>query len=299
MKIGLGRTVGVILFAALSLATRASFAAPCGRPDVDYAFPPSDSEDVPTNADLYAHYRSPADYVDEEVLVTGPQGDVPVDVAYDEAESMLRAFPLIDLVPGPHVVKWPALRGVATSRGLGLTVEFSVGSEPDEESPRFSGLTSIDWDLSRELDECTDTYEDRFWFDLGIGSASDDMDPSLLAVVVFQTRFAGREGSRPEQVAVRPMPKNRSVRVERPAMGEGKVCFAAITRDLVYNVSGGGDQEVCVETTEPPFFDGCSFAASTTSANVRFASRKGRGALAGLFALSLAVLARRRGARRV
>ncbi len=288
MKSGLGRAFGAISFAALFLATRPSHAAPCGRPDVDYTFPPNGSEDVPPNADLAAHYRAPADYVDEEVLVVGPQGDVPVSVVYDEAESMLRALPLIDLVPGPHVVTWPALRGVATSRGLGLTVEFTAGAAPDEEGPRFSGLTSIDWDLSRELDECTDTYEDRFWFDLGIGSVSDDMDPNLLAVVVFQTRFANGKRSAPEQVAVRPLPKNRRVRVERPAAGEGKVCFAAVTRDLVHNVSGGGDEEVCVETTEPPFFDGCSLGQRGAKL----------GAFAWFFALSLAALARRRGARR-
>jgi hypothetical protein len=294
----LARASSVGLFAALSLVTHVSLAAPCGRPDVDDTFPPNGSDSVPTNADLAAHYAAPADYVDEEVLVAGPQGDVPVEIVYDEAESMLRALPLIDLVPGPHVVTWPGLRGVATNRGLGLTAEFTVGTEPDVEMPRFSGLSSIDWDLSRELDECTDTYEDRFWFDLGIGSASDDMNPSLLAIVVFQTRSANGKQSAPEQVAVRPLPDNRSVRVERPAMGEGKVCFAAVTRDLVHNVSGGGDKQVCVETIEPPFFDGCSLSASTNPSNVKFASGRGRSALAALFALSLVVLARRRGAHR-
>ena len=64
---------------------------------------------------------------------------------------------------------------------------------------------------------------------------------------------------------------------------------AAVMRDLVHNVSGGGDEEVCVETTEPPFFDGCSLGAPAGP----------RGAYAGLFALALFAVMRRRGARRV
>ena len=288
MRLALHRIAGGVLFAALALAPLTARAAPCGRPDVDETFPPNGSDGVPQNADLAAHYAAPADYVDEEVTLVGPNGDVLVDVVYDEAESMLRALPISDLVPGAHVVTWPGLRGVATNRGLGLTVEFKVGSARDEQMPTFSGLTSIDWDLSRELDECTDTVEDRFWFDLGVGSASDDSDPSLLAVVVFQTRTANGQKSAPEQVAVRSMPPNRRIRVERPAMGEGKVCFAAVTRDLVHNVSGGGDQEVCVETTEPPFFDGCSLGAGNRTGGVP----------GFLLALSLSLVARRRGARR-
>jgi hypothetical protein len=288
MRLRLHRTAGGVLFAALTLVPLTSRAAPCGRPDVDDTYPPNGSDDVPQNADLAAHYAAPADYVDEEVTLVGPNGDVLVDLVYDEAESMLRALPIADLVPGPHVVTWPGLRGVATNRGLGLTVEFKVGNARDEQMPTFSGLRSIDWDLSRELDECTDAVEDRFFFDLGVGSAGDDSDPSLLAVVVFQTRTATGKKSAPEQVAVRPMPQNRRIRVERPAMGEGKVCFAAVTRDLVHNVSGGGDQEVCVETTEPPFFDGCSLGSRTRTGGVHVF----------LLALSLSFIARRRGARR-
>ena len=287
MRVPLHRVAAAGLFAALMLASLASRAAPCGRPDVDDTFPPHDSDNVPQNADLAAHYAAPADYDDEPVTLVGPNGDVLVDVIYDEAESMLRALPSSDLVPGPHVVTWPGLRGVATNRGLGLTVEFKVGNARDEQMPTFSGLTSIAWDLSREQDECTDSVEDRFWFDLGVGSASDDSDPSLLAVVVFQTRTANGKKSAPEQVAVRSMPKNRKLRVERPAMGEGKVCFAAVTRDLVHNVSGGGDKEVCVETREPPFFDGCSLAVRTRTS----------GAHAFSLALLAMLVARRRGAR--
>ena len=280
------RVAGAGLFAALCFASLASRAAPCGRPDVDDTFPPNGSDGVPRNADLAAHYGAPADYVDEPVSLVGPDGEVPVDIVYDEAESMLRALPNVDLVPGLHTVAWPGLRGVATSRGLGLTVEFTVGDQSDEQAPSFSGLKTIEWDLKREQDECTDSVEDRFFFDLGVGSASDDSDPSLLAVVVFQTRLASGQSSAPEQVAVRPMPDSRRIRVERPAMGEGKVCFAAVTRDLVNNVSGGGDKQVCVETTEPPFFDGCSLRGRT---------RHG-GALALALAFSLMLLARRRGA---
>lgn len=273
---------------ALVLAPHVANAAPCGRPDVDDTFPPNGSENVPPNATLAAHYAAPADYVDEVVLLTGPTGDVPVDVAYDEAESMLRARPQTELLAGEYELAWPALRGVATSRGLGLTVAFTVGSTRDQTAPRFSGLTSIDWDLSREEDPCTETLEDRFWFELGVGSASDDLSPELLALVVFETRGGNKtSGSAPEQIAVVPFPAKGSVRVERQAIGDEKVCFAAVTRDLVNRVSGGGDEQVCVETTAPPFFDGCSFGGRSKPG--------GAGAL--VLAVALIALGRRGGRR--
>lgn len=288
MRARLARTLASVLLFGLLLAPRVVSAAPCGRPDIDASYPPNGAVDVPPNATLSAHYQAPADYADEVVTLTGPAGDVPIDVFYDQAESMLRAQPRTALGAGPHVVTWPGLRGVATNRGLGLTAEFSVGTRSDQEAPRFAGLDGIDWDLSREEDECTETHEDRFWFDLDLGSISDDLAPSLLSVIVFETRGPS-SGSDPEQIAVKPMPKNRTVRVERPAAGGQTVCFAAVVRDLTNRVSGGGDEEVCVETTELPFFDGCSLGARRS---------RGGSAVSLLFASLLVIAGRRRGARR-
>jgi hypothetical protein len=277
------------LIFALGLVPGVALAAPCGQPNVDHTFPPNGSESVPPNATLAAHYSAPADYVDETVSLTGPAGDVAVDVFYDEAESMLRAQPRAELAEGHHEIAWPALRGVATNRGLGLTTEFSVGSVRDEAAPRFSGLTRIEWDLSREQDPCTDSLEDRFWFELGLASATDDLPANLLAVVVFETRGGNKtKGSAPEQIAVVPFPEQRVVRVERQAIGDETVCFAAVTRDLTNRVSGGGDQEECVETTTPPFFYGCSLALRTTTNSAGFVA----------VALSLLAAARRRRGRR-
>ncbi|HEX6764936.1 MAG TPA: hypothetical protein VF103_05645, partial [Polyangiaceae bacterium] len=73
----------------------------------------------------------------------------------------------------------------------------------------------------------------------------------------FETRGA-HTGSAPDQIAIVPMPEKDTLRVVRQATGDERICFAAVTRDLLNQVSGGGDQEVCVETTEPPFFRGCS-----------------------------------------
>jgi hypothetical protein len=287
MTRGLSRLTARALFAGILLVAHAAPAAPCGRPDVDKTYPPNGSENVPPNAFLAAHYRAPADYVDEIVTLTGPNGEVGIDVFYDNAESMLRALPRAELDAGRHELAWPALRGVATNRGLGVTVEFVVGETPDEEAPRFSGLDGIEWDLQREQDPCIDSQLDRFWFDLGIGSASDDLGTDLLAVVVFETRGPSNTRGSPEQIAVRPMPDKRRLRVVRPAKGGERICFAAVTRDLVNNVSGGGDQEVCVETTEPPFFDGCSLGQRSRT----------HPSSAALLAFLLMVAARRRGAR--
>jgi hypothetical protein len=289
MRARLARAVPRVLLIGLLFVARAVNAAPCGRPDVDATYPPHDAVGVPPNALLSAHYAAPAEYVDEVVTVTGPAGAVPVDVFFDRAESMLGARPLTDLAAGgPYVVTWPGLRGVTTSTGLGLTVEFNVGNQRDEQAPRFDGFTGIDWDWVREEDECTETHEDRFWFDLDLGSVSDDLSPSFLSVLVFETRGPS-SGSAPEQIAVRPMPKSRTVRVERPAAGGEKVCFAAVVRDLTNRVSGGGDEQVCVETTELPFFEGCSLAARRS---------RGGGAVSFLVASSLVVVWSRRRARR-
>jgi hypothetical protein len=284
----LARLTAPALFVGVLVMAHAAPAAPCGRPDVDQTYPSNGSENVPSNAFLAAHYRAPADYVDEVVTLSGPNGSVGIDVFYDNAESMLRALPRAELVAGRHEIAWPALRGVATSRGLGVTVEFVVGETRDEEAPRFSGLDDIEWDLQREQDPCIDSRVDRFWFDLGIGTASDDLDTALLAVVVFETRGPSNTEGSPEQIAVRPMPDQRKLRVVRPAKGGEKICFAAVTRDLLNNVSGGGDRQVCVETTEPPFFDGCSLR-SRSRANAPGAD---------LLVLLFLVVARRRGAPR-
>jgi hypothetical protein len=277
-----------VLLLALFLAPGAADAAPCGRPDVDATYPPHGAVDVPPNATLSAHYGAPADYLDEVVTLTGPTGDVPVGIFFDQAESMLRAQPNSELAQGAYVITWPGLRGTAANRGLGRTAEFTVGTTHDTEAPRFSGLNGIEWDLSREEDECTETHEDRFWFELDLGSVSDDRASNLLSVIVFET-VGPSSGSDPEQIAVVPMPKDGSVRVERPAAGGETICFAAVVRDLTNRVSGGGDEEVCVQTTELPFFDGCSLRARHA---------RGGGPVSLLFALLLVVARLRRGPRR-
>jgi hypothetical protein len=288
MRASAARVVPWSLALASLVVPAAADAAPCGQPDVDATFPPHEARGVPPNATLSAHYSNPADYIDEIVTLAGPAGGVVVSVSYDEAESMLRAQPVAELAQGSYVLAWPALRGVATSRGLGRTIEFSVGTTRDASAPRFSGLRSIEWDLSREEDPCTESLEDRFLYDLGLGSAEDDLPADLLALVVFETRSGGKaQRSAPEQIAVVPWPEKGVVRVGRQATGDETVCFAAVTRDLTHRVSGGGNEEVCVETTAPPFFYGC------TSAPVRTRV----GAIFVVAALALAAL-RRRKARR-
>jgi hypothetical protein len=244
-----------VLFAA----TKAR-AEPCGRPDIDATFPPQNAAGVPQNAILAAHYSAPADYGDEPVTLTlGGTTDVPVSVSYDNGESMLRAIPDAPLAAGSYRIVWPALRGVATSVGLGATRSFSVGTAADSAPPRFDGLRKATWDFSREDDPCTDSLEDRYGYDLSLGDYGDDLPTSLLSVVVFETRSPKHPaGTPPTELAVVPLPSGGSVHIERPSKEAGKVCFAAVLRDLALYTSGGGDEEACVETVEPPFFEGCS-----------------------------------------
>lgn len=257
------RLLGAAAGAAWLCVASPARAEPCGRPDVDATFPPQGASGVPQNAILAAHYRAPADYGGEPVTLTLDETtDVPVDVAYDNGESMLRAVPLAPLAPGRYSVVWPALRGVATSVGLGATRSFSVGTAVDTAPPHFDGLRKATWDFSREEDPCTDSQADRYEYQLSLGEHADDLPSSLLSVVVFETRSPKHPaGTPPIELAVVPLPAGGSITILRPSKEAGKVCFAAVLRDLALYTSGGGDQEACVDTVEPPFFEGCSFAA--------------------------------------
>lgn len=256
--------IAVAVAVGLLLGAGTAAAAPCGRPDVDFAFPPDDASNVPGNAQLSAHYAYPALYDDEPVTLTGPMGDeLGVSVMYDEAQSLLRVSPEQALEAGFHQVVWPALRSVSSGGvGRGRTVGFFVDNSIDAKPPRFAGLSSIDWDLSRDRDPCLDGLEDRFVFDLTLGDVDDDAGRELLSVLVFETVDpAEPERVEPSQVAFRPIRDDGKLEVRRPAKRAGRTCFAAVVQDLLGNVSGGGEVEVCAKTKRPPFFDGCAVAA--------------------------------------
>jgi hypothetical protein len=50
----------------------------------------------------------------------------------------------------------------------------------------------------------------------------------------------------------------------------GRICFAALVRDLTGKISNGGDTEVCVRTTRPPFFNGCALVLPGRSTGEAF-----------------------------
>jgi hypothetical protein len=247
----------------LGLALHAA-AAPCGRPDVDATFPPSDATSVPPNALLSAHYSSPALYDDEVVsLVDASGSELDVSVMYDEADAMLRAMPAEPLEPGYHELIWPGLRSLTGAGvGRGRTTGFFVQTAADQTPPTFQGLTDIAWDLARDRDPCLDKLDDRFVFELTLGNVSDDAGVELLAVQVFATQDPASESGEPARVALRAFPGSSKLEVRRAAGDAGKTCFAAVVQDLLGNVSGGGEREVCIETKKPPFFDGCSVAGA-------------------------------------
>ena len=249
---------GSALFALAGLAR----AAPCGRPDVDLTFPPNDAAGVPANALFAAHYAAPAIYDAEPVSVTDDAGNaVAVKVTYDDADSMLHATPDQALAPGKYDIVWPGLRGVSGSAGVGRgsTSSLTVTATTDVASPTFAGLTSIDWDLSRDRDPCLDKLDDRFVFKLDVGQGSDDAPVEFLALRVFETKDPLAPGqSGPSNAGLRAWPKDGAVEVRRPATQAGQTCFAAIAQDLLGRVSGGGEREVCLKTKKPPFFDGCA-----------------------------------------
>ncbi len=253
------RFVAGLASVALLCLSGAAGAIPCGRPDVDLTFPPNESVNVPANAQLAAHYAAPALYDDEAVSLLDPDGkELPAVVSYDDAESMMRLSPTAPLGAGLHKVVWPGLRSVSSGGvGRGSTVSFVVDNAIDAAPPRFAGLSHINWDLSRDRDPCLDRLEDRFVFELELGETDDDSGRELLSVLVFQTVDPmAPEQTEPSKVALRAVSSKLEVR--RPANKAGKTCFAAVVQDLLGNVSGGGEVEVCAKTKRPPFFDGCA-----------------------------------------
>ena len=266
---------GLMAFSWLASAR----AAPCGRPDIDATFPPDQAQTVPPNASLAAHYASPATYDDEPVSLTDDAGElVGATVTYDEADSMLRVAPDQALARGSYRIEWPGLRGVGNSGvGRGRTTSFAVASDTNDAAPPvFAGLTDISWDLSRERDPCLDRLDDRFVFELHVGRGSDDAGVALLSLSAFQTLDPlSPARAAPSRVGVYPWPNNGVLEVRRPATEAGKTCFAAVAQDLVGNVSGGGEREVCVKTKKPPFFEGCTVATAPGGRTPPFAASWG------------------------
>jgi hypothetical protein len=308
---------------AVALATSVARAEPCALPDLVDAFPADGASNVPTNAVLTAHYAATAEYVDENVTLNGPNpGGSDITVGFKADGACVDPLPgsfcfnknegLLNLRPpdtsplepdGSYTVEWPRLRGTSTtSRGDGKTVTFTVGDGPDLEPPKFDGLRKVFWDLDRERDECTDAEQDRFYFDLTPGRASDDFGIESLRLKIFQTRGPTVPEGKRIPVAVFPFPENdEPVRVKLSVTSAtGDVCFAAQVEDLkpgcpeddptcVLNFSPGADKEICTTTTAPPFFYGCAFEPRGRDAG-RSASRPS----AWPFALLLLLAARRR-----
>ncbi|HVU00753.1 MAG TPA: hypothetical protein VHE30_03345 [Polyangiaceae bacterium] len=276
------------LFAAVTCASVPARATSCVRPDLVFTVPADGARTVPRNATLVAKYDATAEYIadDESDTVTiqhendDPTGIVPYYLTVDDTTGAVTRVDGLDsegiatlhpgdLVPGDrYTVKWPGLRGIGTaSRGRGATVSFTVAAQEDTAAPQFEGLTHVEWDVQREHDDCTDSVEERFRFDLTVGTATDDSDTRLLTTVVYQSH-GGDADKRGEPVPVAlapyPGPFGKVTVIQSIDASEGHVCFAALVRDLSLvddrtpRVSGGADREVCTHATPPPFFYGCT-----------------------------------------
>jgi hypothetical protein len=253
----------VVAWAIVAWAASAR-AAPCGRPDLLETLPADGASGVPINARLSAHYAPSAEYLNEAVPLehvgVGPE-DAPA--TFDANEGLLTIAPAAPLVASDaYKISWPALRGLTTAAlGKGADVQFTAGSISDMEAPRFSGMKALAWDVERSNDDCTDSPEDRYRFDFTLGDASDDGPRDLLTLVVFQTAGPAQSGGSPEPVLIERLPEPGGAVQVRRAIDDavGRVCFAALVRDSVGQVSSG-TPEVCATTVRPPFFYGCALA---------------------------------------
>ena len=280
------------------VAPRVAGAAPCGAPDFLTSLPRDGATGVPINAVVTAHYASPATYGGESVTVEHESPDANADTprepprdftgVFDANEGLLSVTFDEPLVGGDeYTVTWPRLHASDhAAKGKGGKVAFRVGSESDTQFPSFGGVSGVTWDVVRERDDCTNSLEDRFAFDLTLLSASDDGGRGSLELVVFQSRAPGVQG---DEVLHVPIPaKGDPVRVERALDdASGQVCFSAVVRDLLGLPSAGDSRAVCTTTVPPPFFYGCRVARATPT-------RLEAGPLTVLLLLSVALVARRR-----
>jgi len=272
------------------LVSAEASAQTCGAPDLRSTVPPDAAAAVPTTGPLHAFYAASALYQNEPILLDLPDGTRQALLgAFDAAEGRLTVTPPDPFLPGAaYTVHWPELRGTTSGgKGLGGKIAFTTGAGPDGDAPVFAGATKVVWDWVREDDDCTDRTEDRLTFDVSLSEASDDGGRDSLTLVLSQTQGPLLAGG-PRQIFIGALPKvDRQAHVSLGVDGAvGRICFAALVRDLPGRISGGGDREVCAETTEPPFFNGCTFVPG----------RRGHGDL-GLGVLALLLIGRRRYAR--
>lgn len=281
--------------AAATLAIGAWVAAPaaradqCGKPDLVDMVPPDGATGVPLNATLAAHYTAAAEYLGEDVVLerlpSGPESVLPA--SWDATEQLLSVTPPAPLdAGGQYVIHWPALRGLnAAAPGVGGDARFTAGSTADVASPTFAGVVGLSWDLERVTDDCLDDLVERFVFDVQLGAASDDGGTSGLTLMLFQT-MGPQVMMMPTPIPARAWPQTSDsparaqVKLAKDA-AVGEICFVGLVRDTAGHLSASNNAEACVQTTAPPFFNGCSVAGS------------GAGAAATPIAVALALLALR------
>jgi Bacterial Ig-like domain len=257
----------VLGMALLPAMTNAAAAEPCGRPDLLETLPADGATDVPLNVRLSARYAVTAEYVNEEVTFEHVGFDTELPrVTFDSTEGRLSFEPSASLAAGDsYIVRWPALRGLTTAAaGKGAEVKFTAGSTNDVEPPLFGGVRAVTWDVERVDDDCTDSLEDRFIFDVSLDDAADDGGRGMLQLLIFQSK-GGSATISPAPVLVQRFPNSGSrVRVQRAIdSAVGKVCFAALARDSSGRISSSADREVCTTTVKPPFFYGCMLSRAS------------------------------------
>jgi MYXO-CTERM domain-containing protein len=238
-------------------------AEPCTRPDLIETLPADGATGVPPNARLSARYAATAEYLGEPIpLEHVGVGVEPAPATFNANEGLLTIVPDQPLVPSDtYKITWPQLRGLTTAAlGKGGEVTFTAGSADDTAAPDFAGIRSVEWDVERPTDDCSDSPQDRYRFDLALGDATDDASRDLLTLVVFQTAGPSLSAGAPEPVLVQRMPAlGQGAEVRRSIDGAvGRVCFAALVRDSLGRVSNSAQSEACVTTVRPPFFYGCA-----------------------------------------
>ncbi len=270
----------VAVISLLPTAVRAQCPDPVER---ILTFPADRANDVPVNVVLHVDF--PVTQVPEGQPTWRVLDSHAAEVEGTEGWDNLSATftPVRDLDPRtPYYV-----RVSVAATGQFLNFEFNTGTERDNSSPSFSGLSDLSWSHQTGdslLSNCSISSGDGIIYSLSFSEGSDDGPREGLCYEVYQTSGPGISGS---TLVARVRYPGDELNLMLPAgEGEGDICFRVQARDLLGRVDGNG-REQCVEAVLGAVFDdACSVSGA--------APRPGAATTSVLFWLLLGILIWRR-----
>ena len=167
-----------------------------------------------------------------------------------------------------YTVRWPALRGLnAAAPGTGGQAALHGRRGDRRRAARVRRRRRARPGISlRQTNDCTDSIEERFVFDLDLGAATDDGGRDGLTLMLFQTSGPAASGGVGAGARARPAARGEA-RAGRPADGRRRRTTSAsrawsATRPARSRTAPIG--EACVDTTAAPLLPRLQRGAART-----------------------------------